>query len=279
METRVSRGSIALVAVLSTIGTSCKGCKTNGGDSAADPETGGHDLDSDNDRLMDWDERNVYSTDPLNPDTDGDGWNDGDEVLDHGTSPTNPYSHPYTGDYKVGDCADYPDKSKAHPNGSRTVEAEGGSPQIVPLYEPGDTVANEQLIDQYGEKVDLFSFCGVNFDLFFIPFNQLSGPPEYAALSCWIQDMVNVQNYYRDYGYQLIIVLTQNNDTELPTTNDIQAYRLDAVRQGREQGSDPREQRRDHRRAPRVVRKGLPRAHARSHRARAERTVGRQRRL
>ena len=127
METRVSRGSIALVAVLSTIGTSCKGCKTNGGDSAADPETGGHDLDSDNDRLIDWDERNVYSTDPLNPDTDGDGWNDGDEVLDHGTSPTNPYSHPYTGDYKVGDCADYPDKSKAHPNGSRTVEAEGAA--------------------------------------------------------------------------------------------------------------------------------------------------------
>ena len=43
--------------------------------------------DSDNDGLNDYDENNVYFTDPLNPDTDGDGLTDGGEVLDNLTDP------------------------------------------------------------------------------------------------------------------------------------------------------------------------------------------------
>lgn len=38
------------------------------------------DIDSDNDGLSDYEEVNVYGTDPYNPDTDDDGMNDGDEV-------------------------------------------------------------------------------------------------------------------------------------------------------------------------------------------------------
>ncbi|MDD4902686.1 MAG: CAP domain-containing protein [Patescibacteria group bacterium] len=38
------------------------------------------DKDSDGDGLSDWEEINVYGTDPHDPDTDGDGMNDGDEV-------------------------------------------------------------------------------------------------------------------------------------------------------------------------------------------------------
>ncbi len=37
-------------------------------------------IDSDGDGLSDYDEINIYGTDPLNPDTDGDGYNDGEEV-------------------------------------------------------------------------------------------------------------------------------------------------------------------------------------------------------
>jgi ABC-type transport system substrate-binding protein len=37
-------------------------------------------VDSDNDGLSDYEEENIYGTDPENPDTDGDGINDGDEV-------------------------------------------------------------------------------------------------------------------------------------------------------------------------------------------------------
>ena len=43
--------------------------------------------DSDNDGLNDYNENNVYFTDPLNPDTDGDGLTDGDEVLHNLTDP------------------------------------------------------------------------------------------------------------------------------------------------------------------------------------------------
>lgn len=46
-------------------------------------------LDSDNDGLTDWDEINVYGTDPFNKDTDGDGLSDGDEVLKYKTDPLN----------------------------------------------------------------------------------------------------------------------------------------------------------------------------------------------
>ena len=45
--------------------------------------------DTDNDRLLDGLELNVYKTDPLNPDTDDGGINDGDEV-DNGTNPKKP---------------------------------------------------------------------------------------------------------------------------------------------------------------------------------------------
>ena len=43
--------------------------------------------DSDKDGLSDWDEINVYRTDPNRADTDGDGLNDGDEVAVHRTDP------------------------------------------------------------------------------------------------------------------------------------------------------------------------------------------------
>jgi hypothetical protein len=43
-------------------------------------------VDSDNDGLTDYDETNLYNTEPDNPDTDGDGVNDGDEVA-KGTNP------------------------------------------------------------------------------------------------------------------------------------------------------------------------------------------------
>lgn len=46
-------------------------------------------IDKDQDGLSDWDEFNIYYTDPLDPDTDGDGLTDGDEVNMYGTNPKN----------------------------------------------------------------------------------------------------------------------------------------------------------------------------------------------
>ena len=178
--------------------------------------------DADGDGLSDQDEKNIYGTNPRKVDTDGDGYDDGEEVAD-GTSPTDAYSHPYLGEYNVGGCLEYPENATAHPTGSRIVESGAGGAKEVPLYLEGDTVRNFKLMDQYGERVDLYSFCGKYVDLFFFPFNQLAAVPEYAALSCWIQDMKNVHSYYRDYGYELIVVLTHNNNDDLPTKDDVAA--------------------------------------------------------
>lgn len=48
------------------------------------------DLDSDGDGLTDWEEINIYGTDPFNPDTDGDGLTDWEEIMIYGTDPLNP---------------------------------------------------------------------------------------------------------------------------------------------------------------------------------------------
>ena len=198
-------------------------CNDKTSDSAGVEPPDPRDLDDDKDGLNNWEEINTYRTDPNDSDTDDDGFTDGDEVHNLGTSPTNEYSHPYTGEYNVGACPEYPDKATAHPTGSRIVETGGGGGTKVALYLPGDTVQNFQMIDQYGEMVDFYSFCGKYVDLFFFQFNELSGPPEYSALSCWIQDMKHVHSYYRDYGYELIVVLTQNSAEELPTEDDVNA--------------------------------------------------------
>jgi hypothetical protein len=212
-----------LLAVLCLSLASCNKSSDTDGTGDGGDDGGSHDVDSDQDGLSDWDEKNTYHTDPTNPDSDGDGYSDGDEVLESKTNPLNEYNRPYIGDYKIGDCAEYPDKAVAGPSGSRTIDI-GAGPAIVAQYVPNkDTLRNEQLMDQFGEQVDLYSFCGVSLDLLFIQMNQVGGTPEYAALTCWIRDMLNVERYYRDYGYQLVIVLTQNNDTQLPTKDDVSA--------------------------------------------------------
>jgi hypothetical protein len=213
-----------LLAVLCLSLAACNSSREPGDNSDGGGDDGGTpDLDSDHDGLTDRDENNKYHTNPNDSDSDDDGFSDGEEVLEHGTNPLNEYNRPYIGDYKVGECDEYPNKAVTGPSGSRVIDI-GAGPAIVAEYLPNkDTLKNEKLIDQFGEQVDLYSFCGVSLDLLFIQWNQVGGTPEYAALTCWIQDMLNVQRYYRDYGYQLVIVLTQNNATELPTKDDVAA--------------------------------------------------------
>ena len=45
--------------------------------------------DSDGDGISDFDEMNVYNTDPLSPDSDSDGLSDNDEITEYGTDPLN----------------------------------------------------------------------------------------------------------------------------------------------------------------------------------------------
>lgn len=82
-------------------------------------------------------------------DNDGDGYTNGDEAT-AGTNPDYDYSHPYTGDYNVGLCEAGP------------AEATGptGSSSYGTMYQVGDVADNFTMMDQNGEMVDLYSFCG-----------------------------------------------------------------------------------------------------------------------
>ncbi len=116
--------------------------------------------DSDGDGLDDGDEVDNYGTDPLAEDSDGDGYSDGDEVTG-GTNPAYEYSCPYTGGYNVGYCED----GVATPTGASGT----GSYQTYTwsYYEVGDVVDNFTLLDQHGEEVHLYSFCGQHITLVF----------------------------------------------------------------------------------------------------------------
>lgn len=78
-------------------------------------------------------------------DDDGDGYTFAEEEA-AGTNPDYAYSHPYTGDYNVGNCEDGVAEGDAGASGS--------------AYAVGDIAANFSLMDQHGEMVDLYSFCG-----------------------------------------------------------------------------------------------------------------------
>ena len=92
-------------------------------------------LDLDRDGLLLEDE---YGTDPDNPDSDGDGHLDGEEVL-AGTDPLDASDHPYHGGYGKDPCR-------------ADVVAEGD--------DEGQVATPWSAVDQHGEEVSLYDFCG-----------------------------------------------------------------------------------------------------------------------
>jgi hypothetical protein len=152
------------------------------GDAEA-PEPLPVDTDSDGDGLSDAEE-DAIGTDPTDADTDNDGWSDGEEV-NLGTNPTYAYSHPYYGDYNVGWCFERPDAT---------------GPSSGYRYERGDVVENFTLIDQHGEPVDLYSFCGQHVMLIF----GETGSEDFRDLAEQARDL---QEQYRVAGFQIIELL------------------------------------------------------------------------
>jgi len=130
----------------------------DGLDDAVEVEGGTDPLnaDTDADGVWDGDEAGL-GTDPLNADTDADGWSDGDEVAG-GTNPLYAYSHPYTGGYNVGFCEEGLPAATG-PTGACSASFHGTTYEWD-CYQVGDVVENFSLVDQHGEMVDLYSFCG-----------------------------------------------------------------------------------------------------------------------
>ncbi len=116
--------------------------------------------DSDEDGLEDGAELDE-GTDPLVADSDGDGYLDGTEV-EEGTNPLYEYSHVYTGGYNVGYCDTPP--TPTGPTGSCSF-THGGTTYNWTCYQVGDVPENITLVDQHGEMVSLYSFCGQHITL------------------------------------------------------------------------------------------------------------------
>lgn len=102
-----------------------------------------NDPDSDDDFLTDFWEM-MEGTDPNNPDTDGDGYLDGDEVH-YGIDPLDPTDYIYEGGWPY-----QWNKNAFH----GPTSASETSSQL------GAKLLRDQLIDQFGARVDLYDYAG-----------------------------------------------------------------------------------------------------------------------
>ena len=93
--------------------------------------------DKDGDGLTNAEER-ALGTDPACADTDWDGAMDGYEV-DYGTDPLDKTDAPYLGGWAISRCETEP---------------------VATGNETGDVTENFRLLDQHGQYVELYDFCG-----------------------------------------------------------------------------------------------------------------------
>jgi peroxiredoxin len=162
-------------------------------------------VDSDGDGLSDSEEADLGS-DPESVDSDGDGQDDGVEV-EQGTIPTNAYSRLYAGGYNVNVCDVTPEPTSAT----------GPNNDYANTWAAGDIIENFQLMDQNGELVDLYSFCG-NYVL--IAIGAMWCPPckEMAAEAQAHQDEFGEGNF------QMLEVLIENNSSQPPSNDDLNKW-------------------------------------------------------
>jgi thiol-disulfide isomerase/thioredoxin len=133
--------SFALVSCLDSV-------KDSDGDGLSDAEEEelGSDPekeDSDDDGLSDLEESEA-GTDPTEPDSDGDGYSDFDE-LEEGSDPTDEDSRIYTGNWP------YQPEKDSYNAPTSASEVDGVM---------GELLLRDQLLDQFGDMVDLYDFAG-----------------------------------------------------------------------------------------------------------------------
>ncbi|MBN2800735.1 MAG: redoxin domain-containing protein [Deltaproteobacteria bacterium] len=162
--------------------------------------------DSDGDGISDGDEVNTYLTDPLDADSDDDGHADGDEIS-HGTLPLDPYSRPYYGGYNAGTCAELPQATG--PTGTASMDYNGQTYRWD-AYQVGDIVENFTFLDQFGETVDLLSFCDKTFIMTF-------SAVWCAPCNAEAETAQATMDAFRDQDFQYFSVLIQDRNYNTPS--------------------------------------------------------------
>lgn len=191
-------------------------------------------LDPDNDELTTREEKK-FGSDPNNPDTDGDGLNDYYEFLE-GTDPNDPDSD---GDgYLDGDEYDL----GINPLDSTDFVYQGGWPYqgnkksfngptspSQTSSEVGELLLRDQLMDQFGDKVDIYDFAGhgryvavMISAMWSSPCNQISNviATNGTGLGSVPQKVLDKEIYW-------ITIMGENLSRERPTKKQLHDFYLD----------------------------------------------------
>ena len=183
----------------------------------SDDEGGDANADSDEDGLTDAEEE-ALGTDPANADSDGDGFDDGIEI-DAGTNPMYEFSHTYTGGYNVGFCESPYGESATGATGTAVITQEGET-YTWDAYDNGDVLENFTLLDQHGEMVDLYSFCGKH--IVFAVGAGWCGPCRSVAAG-----LQAVQDEWRDSNVLFIEIISQDDYGNAPDQAFLEQWNSD----------------------------------------------------
>lgn len=148
-----------------------------------------------------------------NADDDGDGFTNAEEE-EAGTNPDYAYSRPYEGGYNVGFCDTPP--SPTGPSGTASITQDGTTYEW-PSLAMGDVPNNMTFMDQYGEMVDLYSFCGKH--VMVLVSAGWCGPCRSLAT-----EVQNIQDAWRDEGLQIIELITSDNGGNAPDLAFVQDW-------------------------------------------------------
>ncbi|MGB0638860.1 MAG: redoxin domain-containing protein [Myxococcota bacterium] len=171
------------------------------------------DADSDADADSDSDADADDGSSSPSADDDGDGFTNAEEES-AGTNPDYEYSRPYEGGYNVGWCDSPPNPTG--PTGTARVDS-GGEVYEWPTLRNGDVSSNFQLMDQYGEMVDLYSFCGKH-----VMITVSAG--WCAPCRALAEDMQSLQDRYRADDLQIIEIIMQDNTGGTPSQSFLSGW-------------------------------------------------------